>query len=447
MSKSFDVLLLGGKVFTGINKIPDDIDIGIKDGFITELGNLRSKSADQILDCKKLIILPGVIDTQVHFREPGMVNKENIASGSRAAVKGGVTAFCEMPNTNPLTVNMKELSYKLKRAELTSWCDYAFFVGATSNNIAEIPNYEKFDGCAGIKIFMGSSTGELLINNDDLLFKIMSSGSRRVAVHAEDESRLQKRYPLFEKNKNVIDHPKWRDEKTAYLATKKIIEISKKTFRKLHLLHVSTGSEMEILKKYKKLVTLEVTPQHLILESPNCYKKLGTFAQMNPPIRDGSHRKILWENVNNGIVDVLGSDHAPHTIEEKRKIYPKSPSGMPGVQTMLPIMLDQVSQGNISLSRIVSLLCTGPSKVYNMHKRGYIKEGYIGSLSIVDMNLVKPLLKKDIESKCGWSPFENKIIKGWPVMTIINGCVAMKDGKLTYKPLVRPIKYRNYDLP
>ena len=441
MSKFFDLLLLNGKVMTGENHCPDQLDIGIIDNKITSIGNLKSKRGNEVIDCKDLIILPGIIDTQVHFREPGYTNKETIEAGSQSAVLGGVTGFCEMPNTNPLTTNAEELKLKLSIAKKSSWCDYAFFIGATSKNINKLSSLEKLPGCAGVKIFMGSSTGDLLVEDDDSLAKILRSGSRRVAVHAEDENRLRLRKKFYSKHKDVIMHPVIRDELSSLIATKRIVKISQEVKRKIHILHVSTSREMQFLSDYKNFTTLELTPQHLTLTSPQCYKKLGSLAQMNPPIRSIYHKRALWKALDSGMVDVIGSDHAPHTLKEKKGNYPFTPSGMPGVQTMLPVMLDHLSKERIKLSKIVELLSTGPSKIYKMFKRGKIKKDYIASLTIVDLNLKKKFYKKDIKSLCGWSPFENNVIKGWPVITIINGSVAMKYGQLVRRPKVQEIKY------
>ena len=437
----YDLLLLNGQIMTGDNADPEFIDIGIKNGKIDVLGNLKSKKSSQIINCNDLTIIPGVIDTQVHFRDPGLTHKEDIETGSKSAVLGGVTAFCEMPNTIPLTVCEKELSKKIEKSNKVAWCDFAYFMGATKENISNLNRYEKLPGCAGVKIFMGSSTGDLLVENEDKLLQIMSNGERRVAVHAEDERRLKKRFNLFKNSKAPHNHPKWRDPTSALLATKKIIKIAYQVQRPLHILHVSTSLEMKLLKEVKDIISVEVTPQHLTLNSPDCYDKLGTFAQMNPPIRTRYHQKELWKGIYNGTVDVIGSDHAPHTIEEKNIAYPSSPSGMPGVQTMLPVMLDQVSKKNIELSKLVSLLCSGPAEIYNMKNRGKIKEGYNASLTIVDLNMKRSLNRQDIQSRCGWSPFLNKTLTGWPVMTIINGVLAMKNYKLLDKPLVKSIEY------
>ncbi len=339
----YDLLLLNGQIMTGDNTDPEFIDIGIKNGKIDTLGNLKSKKSSQIINCHDLTIIPGVIDTQVHFRDPGLTHKEDIETGSKSAVLGGVTAFCEMPNTIPLTDCEKELSKKIEKSNKVAWCDFAYFIGATEENISNLNRYEKLSGCAGVKIFMGSSTGDLLVENEDKLLQIMSNGERRVAVHAEDERRLKERFNLFKNSSTPHDHPKWRDPTSALLATKKIIKIAYQVQRPLHILHVSTALEMKLLKEVKDIISVEVTPQHLTLNSPDCYDELGTFAQMNPPIRTRYHQKELWKGIYNGTVDVIGSDHAPHTIEEKNKAYPSSPSGMPGVQTMLPVMLDQNS--------------------------------------------------------------------------------------------------------
>ena len=440
---SFDLILINGQVMTGSNNIPTLMDIGIKDGKIISIGNLKKELSLKVVNCSNLVILPGVIDTQVHFRDPGLTHKEDIESGSKSAVLGGITAFCEMPNTKPLTVSEFELRKKIEKSEKVSWCDYAFFVGATSKNISNLNVYEKLTGCAGVKIFMGSSTGELLVHDYEMLLKIMENGSRRVAVHAEDEERLKDRFKFYNKYNDARYHPTWRDPKSALLATKKIMDIANKANRPLHILHISSAREMKLLQKKSRLISVEVTPQHLTLNSPECYNKLGTYAQMNPPIRSKYHQDELWKGIENGTVDVIGSDHAPHTIEEKQIEYPNSPSGMPGTQTMLPLMLNEVSKNKIKLSKLVSLLCTRPAEIYKMKNRGKIEEGYLASLTVIDLNLVKSLKKSDIKSRCAWSPFTDKLLKGWPVMTIINGDIAMQNQTLRNRPKVQEIIFEN----
>lgn len=441
MSNLYDLLLLNGKVMTGENINPDQLDLGIVDDKIVSIGNLKSKKGREEINCQGLVILPGIIDTQVHFREPGYTHKETIEAGSKSAVLGGITGFCEMPNTKPLTVSSYELEKKLSIAKNSSWCDYAFFIGATSKNYEQLSMLESSPGCAGVKIFMGSSTGDLLVDDDKILRKILQNGSRRIAIHAEDEKRLKTRYEIYSKHKNVKIHPMIRDELSSLIATKRIVSISQEVNRKIHILHVSTSREMKYLSKFKNLVTLEVTPQHLTLASPDCYSELGSLSQMNPPIRSIYHKRALWKAIDSGLVDVIGSDHAPHTLMEKKVSYPETPSGMPGVQTMVPIMLDHFSRKKITLSKIVDLLSTGPARIYKMIGRGKIKKGYKASLTIVDINLEKSLEKKEIKSLCGWSPFENKNLKGWPVITIINGSIAMKYGELVSRPKVQEIKY------
>ena len=440
---SFDLILINGQVMTGSNNIPTLMDIGIKDGKIISIGNLKKELSLKVVNCSNLVILPGVIDTQVHFRDPGLTHKEDIESGSKSAVLGGITAFCEMPNTKPLTVSEFELRKKIEKSEKVSWCDYSFFVGATSKNISNLNVYEKLTGCAGVKIFMGSSTGELLVHDYEMLLKIMENGSRRVAVHAEDEERLKDRFKFYKKYSDARYHPIWRDPKSALLATKRIMDIANQANRPLHILHISSALEMRLLQRKSSLISVEVTPQHLTLNSPECYNKLGTYAQMNPPIRSKYHQDELWKGIENGTVDVIGSDHAPHTIEEKQIEYPNSPSGMPGTQTMLPLMLNEVSKNKIKLSKLVSLLCTRPAEIYKMKNRGKIEEGYLASLTVIDLNLVKSLKKSDIKSRCAWSPFTDKLLKGWPVMTIINGDIAMQNQTLRNRPKVQEIIFEN----
>lgn len=417
-------------------------DVAIKDDIIVAIGHIDNIDVKETIDAKGLHLMPGVIDTQVHFREPGAEAKEDLESGSRAAVMGGVTSVFEMPNTKPSTTTANALKDKVDRATNRMWCDFAFYMGASKKNAKQLHKLERLPGCCGVKIFMGSSTGDLLVSDDQTLADILSNGTRRIAIHAEDEDRLNERKHLSEKG-GVAMHPVWRDAKTAYRATDRILEIARRTGRRIHVLHVTTEDEMALLAAYKDVASVEVTPQHLTLSAPECYEELGTYAQMNPPIRGEEDRIGLWKALRVGIVDVLGSDHAPHEKEMKALAYPKSPSGMPGVQTMLPMMLDQVNRGSISMERLMDLTSAGPARLFNIAGKGRIAVGYDADLTLVDLKKKWTIEEDWLQSKCGWSPFTGQQITGKPVGTIIRGHKVMWEGELADEAIGQPIRFQD----
>ena len=444
MKKQLDLIITGGEVFLPNSSI-EKIDIGIKDSKIVELGDLSKKDCEKKIVVNNLIVLPGAIDSQVHFREPGLTHKEDIMNGTKGAILGGVTSIFEMPNTNPSTTTEAALNEKISIAQKNAYCNYSFFVGAAKENIENLKKLERLPGCCGVKIFMGSSTGDLLVEDDDSLRKILSSGNRRVAIHSEDEYRLRERKHLVEDSKvDVSSHPLWRDSQTAIRSTERLLKIAQETKRKIHVLHISTGDEILILKKFKNFSTCEVTPQHLFFYAPDCYENLGSLAQMNPPIRDKSHNIGLWKGIEEKIVDVIGSDHAPHTLEEKKKEYPNCPSGMTGVQTILPIMLDFVNKGKLGISDLVRLLCYNPAKIYNMKSKGEIKIGNDADFSIVDLKKEFTITNEWIASKSGWTPYNGLKITGLPVFTVVNGKIVMQDSEIISPPIGEPVLF-NYD--
>ena len=432
---TFDLILKSGQALVGSSPSETElksVDIGIKNQLITKIEeNLSPELAKETLDCSELTVLPGLIDTQVHFREPGLTHKEDIASGSRGAVLGGIVAYFEMPNTHPPTTNKIALIEKIEIAEKTSWCDYAFYAGATLENLQELQEMIQLPGCCGVKIFMGSSTGNLLVDELAGLEKIIASVKAPIAVHAEDETSLKKNFQRIPKGAEASYHPLWRNEETALRATKNLLTAAKKANRKVHILHVSTASEMNLLKENKNYATVECTPQHLTLRAPQCYEKIGSLAQMNPPIRDENHQKGLWKGITNGTVDIIGSDHAPHTLEEKQLPYPKSPSGMPGVQTILPLMLDHVAKGKLSLSRLVELMHFNPLRIFSIKSKGGIALEKEASFSIVDLKRENTITNAWMASKSAWTPFHGTSVKGWPEGTIIRGQKVMWRGELS----------------
>ena len=442
--KHLDLIILNADVFLP-NETIDRIDIGIVDSKIVELGDLSRRDSKNKIDAKNLLVLPGAIDTQVHFREPGLTHKEDLNSGTKGAILGGITTIFEMPNTSPSTTTIDALNQKLEIAQDNAYCNYSFFVGAAKENIKNLENLELIPGCCGVKIFMGSSTGDLLVEDDESLRKILLSGKRRVAVHSEDEYRLRERIHLLDdKDIDVNYHPIWRDTETAVNSTMRLLKIAKETKRNIHVLHISTKDEIEILAKEKQISTCEVTPQHLFFHSPSCYENLGTLAQMNPPIRSLEHNKGLWKGLTEKVIDVVGSDHAPHTLEEKKMKYPKSPSGMTGVQTLLPIMLDFVNKEKISISDLVRLVCKNPAHIYKMKFKGEIKIGNDADFSIVDLKKEFTIKNEWIASKASWTPYDNVRIKGFPVITIVGGNVTMTENQILTKPCGKPVQF-NYD--
>jgi len=435
-----DMKLTGGVVH--LPGGPAQVDVGVTGGRIVAIGHVGD--AGETIDCTGLDVLPGVIDSQVHFREPGLEAKEDLESGSRAAVLGGVTAVFEMPNTKPNTDTADAVNDKLARAKGRMWCDHAFYVGATNHNAANLAELERMPGTAGVKIFMGASTGDLLVSDDANLAKVLASGHRRVAIHAEDEFRMQDR--LGERvTGDPSSHPVWRDDESAILATRRILRLARAARRRIHVLHVTTPAELELLGRNKDIATCELTPQHLTLAGEEAYPRLGSYAQMNPPIRSGAHRDGLWEWLRQGVPDVIGSDHAPHTIEEKAKPYPDSPSGMPGVQTLLPLMLNHVAEGRLTLARVIDMTSAGPQRIFGIAGKGRIAVGYDADFSVVDLKARWTVEESWLASRCGWSPFTGMVLTGKPVGTIIRGHRVMWDGALADAATGEPIRFESVD--
>ena len=434
----YDLVIQGGILVTPGGQI--HADVGIRDGMIAAIGDLSNVRTAVILEVGGAHVLPGVIDAQVHFREPGLTHKEDLATGTAAAVLGGVTAVLEMPNTDPPTTTAAALADKVARLAGRARCDVGFFIGASPANAGELGQLEGLPGCAGIKVFMGSSTGSLLVADDETLAAVFASGSRRIALHAEDEDRLQARRGLAVAG-DPSSHPVWRDVETALLATWRALKLARRFGRRVHLLHVTTAEELDILTDCKDLATFEILPQHLTLSAPDCYRDLGTRAQMNPPIREARHQEALWASIRNGACDLIATDHAPHTLEEKAQPYPQSPSGMPGVQTMLPIMLDHVAAGRLSLERLVDLVCAGPARVWGLANKGRLAVGFDADLTVVDLSARRTIRDADMGSRCGWTPFDGREVVGWPVATVVRGHIAMRDGQLDGEPHGRALRF------
>ena len=438
MKESFDLLIRGGTVATPNGIAP--ADVGVIAGRIKAIGSFPDAMAAELFDAKGLHVLPGVMDTQVHFREPGNSHKEDLASGSLAAILGGVTAVFEMPNTNPPTTSRAAIEDKLARAHGRMHCDHAFYAGATPQNIGALAELERMPGVCGIKAFLGSSTGTLLLSKEEDILAALKAGRRRVAVHSEDEDRMIARKHLSERGKPET-HPVWRDAEAARMSTERVLRLARQAGRRLHVLHITTGDEIPLLADARDVATAETTPQHLTLSAPECYERLGTYAQMNPPIRDESHRQALWAAVRDGMIDVIGSDHAPHTREEKDKTYPDTPSGMPGVQTLATILLDHVNKGNLTLERFIDLTSAGAQRIFGIAGKGRIARGYDADFTIVDMGLTRTIENKWIASTCGWTPFDGMKTKGWPVATILRGHIVMREFAATGTALGEPIRF------
>jgi dihydroorotase len=438
LTAHYDLLLKNGTVVNhdGVGRR----DVAIWHGRIAGIGSFEASRAAETVDCTGLHVLPGVIDTHVHFREPGAEHKEDFETGSRAALKGGVTAVFEMPNTRPATVTAQAIADKLAHARGRMACDFAFYVGASRNNLAELSALERVAGCCAVKVFMGSSTGDLLVEDDASIEQILRRISRRAAFHAEDEDRLKARANLRIAGEPG-SHPIWRDPEAARLATERLLRLARETGSRVHVLHVSTADELDLLSDNHALASVEVTPQHLTLAAPEIYERLGTRAQMNPPLRDAHHREALWRALASGLVDVVGSDHAPHTLEEKALPYPDSPSGMPGVQTLVPIMLDHVNAGRLSLERFVDLTSHGPQRLFQIAGKGRLAAGYDADFTIVDLKRRQTIANDWIESRCGWTPYDGLAVTGWPVGTILRGRRAMWDGEILGSPGGEPVRF------
>lgn len=436
---ALELIIRGGTI---VNQSGENVgDIGVVGGKIAVIGDLSRFSGDVEIDARGLHVLPGVIDTQVHFREPGNEHKEDLETGTRAAALGGVTAVFEMPNTAPPTTTAAALNEKLTRAKGRAHVDHAFYVGATQENAHLLGELERLPGCCGVKTFMGSSTGTLLVGDDDGLDNVVRHISRRGAFHAEDEARLNERKPLAREG-DWTSHPEVRDDQAGLLAVQRLVAAARKWGKRVHVLHVSSAIEMEFLATAKDVATVETLPQFLTFAGPQIYERLHGFAQMNPPIRYAEDLASLWSfGISQGVVDIIATDHAPHTREEKMQPYPKSPSGMPGVQTLVPVMLTHVNEGHLSLQRFVDLSSAGPLRVFGIEGKGRIALGYDADFTLVDMKARRVIRAEDQATRCGWTPFDGFEAKGWPMATIIRGLLVMSDGEIVTPHAGEPIRF------
>jgi dihydroorotase len=443
MSDAHEYVVRGGTVVS--SQGCQAADVRIRGDQITELGpELEPGPNAELIDAAGHWVFAGIVDTQVHFREPGLGHKEDLASGSLAALAGGVTSFCEMPNTSPSTTTPEALQDKLHRAEGRSFGNYAFFLGAADENAEQLAEWENAPGCAGIKVFMGSSTGSLLVEDDATLERVLRSGKRRVAIHSEDEPLLRASYAQVKRGSPYTVHPEVRSVESAVRSTTRLLDLVEKTGRKVHLLHVSTAEEIELVRERDlgELVSVELTPNHLFLEAPGCYESHGSLVQMNPPVRERRHSEALRQAAADGTAWTYGSDHAPHTLAEKLRPYPLSPSGIPGVQTSLPLFLTAVRDGWLQLEDVARLMCEGPCRVYDIAKKGHVAPGYDADLTIVDPSEMGPLREDWLRSRAGYSPFVGRQLAGWPVTVLVGGEIAYHQHRVVTKPRGRPLEYR-----
>jgi dihydroorotase len=438
MAETYDLILKGGTV---VNQDGEGLrDLGIKSGRFAAIGDLSRSHAGEVVDCRGLHLLPGVIDSHVHFREPGLTHKEDLETGSRGAVLGGVTAVFEMPNTDPLTTTAEAVADKVKRGHHRMHCDFAFYVGATRENTKHLGELEMLPGVCAVKVFMGSSTGSLLIEDDAGVRSVLKNVRRRVAFHSEDEYRLRERMNLRVAG-DPSSHPVWRDATAALMATQRLIALARETGKRVHVLHVTTKEEAAYLADHKDVASAEATPAHLTLAAPECYERLGTLAQLNPPIRDAVHRTGLWQAIAQGVIDSIGSDHSPHTREEKAQAYPKTHSGMTGVQTLVPLMLDHVNAGRLSLLRLVDLTSAGPARLYGIAAKGRIAVGYDADVTVVDLKRRQTITDAQIASRAGWTPYEGVTVTGWPVGTLVRGHKVMWEGNMIGASLGERVRF------
>ena len=440
MPDHYDLLLRGGTLVLPWGE--ETADVGVRDGRIAALGVPADATADATIKAAGLHVLPGLIDPHVHLRDPGDPGIETIPTGTRAAVLGGLAAVFDMPNTSPAITSADQVAWKQGYAESAAWCDMGLYVGATKANTPGLAALEQEAGVCGVKVFAGSSTGDLLVEDDASLEAVMRSGRRRVSYHSEDEYRLQARKPLFKSGDPYSSHMEWRDEECAFLGTRRLMALARQTGRPAHILHVSTAQELEYLHDYRDLATVELLVNHLTQMAPEVYDQLGGMGVMNPPIRGRRHWEAAWAAVRDGTADTIGSDHAPHPRAAKLKPWPECPAGLTGVQTLAPVMLDHVNAGRLSLARMVDLMCAGPARVYGVVGKGRLAAGYDADFTLVDLRTRRTIEDSWIVSPCGWTPFHGMAVTGWPVGTIVRGNPVMRDGEVLGAPLGRLVRFR-----
>lgn len=435
----FDLLIRNGSCVTPWGE--QAATIGVTDGTIETLSATSADTAAEVIDAAGLHVLPGLIDSHVHLRDPGDATVETLATGTRAAVLGGIATLFDMPNTNPAIVDQERLDWKRGYAEQQSFCDIGLYIAGAKTNIDQLAHLESESGVCAIKVFAGSSTASLLVEDDEHLERVMRAGRRRIAYHSEDEYRLQARKPMFQRGMPHRAHMEWRDEECAFLGTRRLMALARKTGRPAHILHVSTAEELSYLRDHRDVATVEVLVNHLTQVAPDCYDTLKGFGVMNPPIRGERHREASWAAVRDGIVDTIGSDHAPHSRAAKELPWPDCPAGLTGVQTLVPVMLDHVNAGRLPLSRMVDLMAAGPARVYGLVGKGRLAAGYDADFTLVDMAARRTIEDSWIVSPCGWTPFAGKNITGWPIATIVRGHTVMRDDAVLGAPIGRLARF------
>ena len=404
----------------------------IEGGRIAALDPAAHTRADEVVGAAALHLMPGVIDDQVHFRDPGLTHKEDIRTGSRACAAGGVTSFLEMPNTVPQTVTVEALAAKLALAARRSIVNYGFYIGATNNNLIELRRAVR---TPGIKIFIGSSTGNMLVDDQDTLEEIFAGTRLPVTAHCEDETTVRANEAALDRPLTVHDHSRIRDRRAAVAATRRAIDLARRHSHRFHLLHVSTADEVEILAAQRQdVITAEACPHHLFLDTSD-YGRLGTLAQMNPSLKTEADREALWRGLHNGAIQIIATDHAPHTLDEKAAPYPASPSGVPAVEVVLPLMLNEVNRGRCSLQDLAAWMCDGPARTWDIVGKGRIEEGYDADLVLVDLEAERTVQNEEQRTKCGWSPWDGAVLKGWPVRTWVGGRTVFADGRVEREPV------------
>lgn len=429
----YDLLIRGGTCVTPWGT--EAIDLGIRDGRIAALATPAGATAEAVIDAAGLHVLPGLIDSHVHLRDPGDPAVETIETGTRAAVLGGIATLFDMPNTVPPIADTERLAWKRDYVAGRSWCDIGLYVAGTKANIDALAALERAPGVCAVKVFAGSSTAALMIEDDAHLERAMRAGHRRMAFHSEDEDRLQARKPLFSRGQPYRTHMEWRDPECAFLGTRRLMALARKTGRATHILHVSTAEELAYLRDFRDVATVEVLVNHLTQVAPDCYDTLGGFGVMNPPIRDERQRAAAWAAVRDGTVDTIGSDHAPHARAAKERPWPDCPAGLTGVQTLVPIMLDHVAAGRLSLARLVDLMAAGPARVYGLRGKGRIAAGYDADFTLADLKARRRIEESWIVSPCGWTPFAGTEVTGWPVATLVRGHLVMRDDAVVGTPV------------
>ena len=404
---------------------PARVDVLIEKGKILGIDPPRGVQVDETIHAEDLFLLPGVVDAHVHFRDPGLTHKEDLRTATRACAKGGVTSFLEMPNTKPLTITCERLHEKLALASEKSLVNYGFYLGATIGNLEELKSAQR---TPGIKIFIGSSTGDLLVDDQQLLERIFAETTLPICAHSEDETTVRANTERLGGGSSYEDHSQIRDEAAAVVATKRAIDLALRHRHRFHVLHVSTAAETELFRDHQGLITAEVCPHHLFFNVDD-YERLGSLVQMNPSIKTATDNEGLWRALKAGRIQMIATDHAPHTVEEKQQPYPKSPSGLPAVENSLALMLDCVNAGICSLESVVHWMCDAPARVWDMVGKGRIAEGYDADLVLVDLGKKQTVRNQTQVTKCGWSPWDGVSLQGWPVRTLVKGHTVFFNGQ------------------